>query len=122
MLEPEAAPGLEPDHRPIDIHGPQSEARELVRRASPARLALRLLLAALLLGGGAAAAYRARDWYAERLAREARVAHIPGGKVRIGNPHGPPEERPEHEITLAAYDIDITEVTVAAYATCVKRG
>jgi formylglycine-generating enzyme required for sulfatase activity len=122
MLEPEAAPGLEPDQRPIEIHGPGSEVEKLVRHASPARLALRLLLVAVTAAALAFGALRARDWWAERLARAAPVAHIPAAKVRIGNAHGPPEERPEHEIALNAYDIDIHEVTVAAYATCVKRG
>lgn len=122
MLEPEAVPGLEPDQRPIEIHGPGSEVEKLVRRASPARLAFRLSLLAVLLGGLAFGAYRARFFWAERLARAAPVAHIPGGKARIGNAHGPPNERPEHEITLDRYDIDVHEVTVAAYATCVERG
>jgi formylglycine-generating enzyme required for sulfatase activity len=110
------------DDRPIEIHGPGSELEQIVRRASPARFVLRLGIVVILLGAGAAGAWLGRGWYAERRARTAPMAHIPGGKVRIGNDHGPPEEKPEHEVTLSAYDIDLYEVTVAHYALCVKRG
>ncbi|MFT3768767.1 MAG: SUMF1/EgtB/PvdO family nonheme iron enzyme [Minicystis sp.] len=122
MLDRDAAPGLDPDHRPIEIPSPDTELARLVARASPARLALRLVVIALAVALSGAAAWHARDLYAERRARRVPMAHIPGGKVRIGNASGPSEEQPEHEITLDAFDIDLTEVTVAAYAACVRRG
>ncbi|APR80521.1 serine/threonine kinase [Minicystis rosea] len=122
MLDRDAAPGLDPDDRPIEIHGPHAEAERIVQRGSPARLALRLAVAVAVLAAGAGSMLRARLWYAERLARRAPMVHIPGGPVRIGSDHGPPEERPEHEVVLRPFDIDLTEVTVAAYAACAQRG
>ena len=32
------------------------------------------------------------------------------------------DEKPQHEVTLSAYEIDLTEVTVLAYAACVTAG
>ena len=109
------------DERPVEIHGPGAELERLVRRASPARLLLRLALGAAVLAGLAAGARLGRDAWLLRKARRAPMAHVPAGRVRIGNGHGPPEERPEHDVTLRAYDIDVTEVTVGAYAVCVKE-
>jgi formylglycine-generating enzyme required for sulfatase activity len=120
--DPEAVVARDRDDRPIEIHGPGSELEALVRKASPARLALRLLVTAVLLAAAAYGALLARDAWAERRARTVPMAHLPGGPVRIGNARGPAEEKPEHEVTLAPYSIDLHEVTVAGYATCVKRG
>src|SRR5262249_14179368 len=46
---------------------------------------------------------------------------VPAGSFRIGSPEGEgsPSEHPQHEVTLSAYCIDRTEVTVAAYEACV---
>jgi formylglycine-generating enzyme required for sulfatase activity len=82
---------------------------------------IRLLLAVLVLAVGGAGAWIGYDAYLVRRAKGAPMVHIPGARVRIGNAHGPPEERPEHEVELRAFDIDVTEVTVAAYAACVKE-
>ena len=49
---------------------------------------------------------------------------VPGGAFRMGSPdgEGAPDEHPRHAVTLSAYCIDRTEVTVAAYAACVAAG
>lgn len=105
-----------------ELRGPGSELEAVVRRASPARLVLRLLLGAVLLGGLGAGGWYAREAWIERKAREVRMVRIGAATVTIGNDAGPEIERPAHQVTLAPFDIDLTEVTVAAYAACVKRG
>jgi hypothetical protein len=64
------------DHRaPEEIRGPESEVDIIVRRASPARLGLRLILVTVLLAGAAAGAWRVHAWWAERSAAGARGDH-----------------------------------------------
>jgi formylglycine-generating enzyme required for sulfatase activity len=52
------------------------------------------------------------------------MVHVPGGTFQMGSPEGSgtKDERPQHEVTLSGYCIDITEVTVAAYTSCVTGG
>jgi formylglycine-generating enzyme required for sulfatase activity len=131
MPEPDVEPpDLEPpasgvgvaqghEHRPEELQGPGVEAERIVRSASPARLALRVGVVVAVLGGGAAGMTLGRAAWAEHRARTAPVAHVPAARVRIGNDHGPADEAPAHEVTLGAFDIDVTEVPVAAYAACV---
>jgi formylglycine-generating enzyme required for sulfatase activity len=47
---------------------------------------------------------------------------VPAGTFHMGSPAGVGEadEHPRHEVTLSAYCIDKTEVTVKAYAACVE--
>jgi formylglycine-generating enzyme required for sulfatase activity len=54
----------------------------------------------------------------------AGMVAVPAGKFRMGSPDGVGDasERPLHEVTLPAYCIDRTEVTVKDYATCVAAG
>lgn len=49
---------------------------------------------------------------------------IPAGLFKMGVPaaYGNPEERPQHEVAVAALFLDKTEVTVAAYRKCVEAG
>jgi formylglycine-generating enzyme required for sulfatase activity len=49
---------------------------------------------------------------------------VPAGTFRMGSPVGvgDTDEHPQHEVTLSAYCIDRTEVTVKAYADCVRAG
>jgi formylglycine-generating enzyme required for sulfatase activity len=40
----------------------------------------------------------------------------------MGSEVGEPDERPVHEVHVAAFDMDLTEVTVAQYAQCARAG
>lgn len=50
------------------------------------------------------------------------MAHIPAATYRMGSEAGEPDERPAHEVHVAAFDLDLTEVTVAEYRECVRAG
>jgi formylglycine-generating enzyme required for sulfatase activity len=52
------------------------------------------------------------------------MVHVPGRTFSMGSPSGMGEEdeHPQHQVTLAGYCIDRTEVTVAAYTRCVASG
>jgi formylglycine-generating enzyme len=52
-------------------------------------------------------------------ATPAGMARIPAGKFRMGTTDGPGHEVPVHEVELAAFFIDRTEVTVGAFASFV---
>jgi formylglycine-generating enzyme required for sulfatase activity len=49
---------------------------------------------------------------------------IPAGVFLMGSPgtRGSPEERPMHEVAVAAFYLDRTEVTVGAYLACLRAG
>ena len=47
---------------------------------------------------------------------------IPAGTFMMGSDNGYNSEKPAHSVTVAAFCMDRTEVTVAAYAACVKAG
>jgi formylglycine-generating enzyme required for sulfatase activity len=51
-----------------------------------------------------------------------RMSHIPSATYRMGSEAGEPDERPVHEVQVSAFDIDLTEVTVAEYGACVRAG
>lgn len=51
-----------------------------------------------------------------------RMAHVPAATFPMGSDIGEPDERPIHPAHVAAFDMDLTEVTVAAYAECVRAG
>jgi formylglycine-generating enzyme required for sulfatase activity len=51
-----------------------------------------------------------------------RMMRIEGGPFTMGALDGDPDERPPHEETVASFELDETEVTVASYARCVKEG
>lgn len=52
------------------------------------------------------------------------MVKIPAGIYLMGADHarGNPEEKPAHEAIVAGFYMDVTEVTVAAYQTCVAAG
>lgn len=52
------------------------------------------------------------------------MIRIPEGLFLMGSPSlsGDPEERPMHEVAVAAFFLDRTEVTAGAYAACEKAG
>jgi formylglycine-generating enzyme required for sulfatase activity len=51
-----------------------------------------------------------------------QVAHVAAATYRMGSEAGKADERPVHEVHVAAFDMDLTEVTVAQYAKCVRAG
>ncbi|WP_438022931.1 bifunctional serine/threonine-protein kinase/formylglycine-generating enzyme family protein [Sorangium sp. So ce233] len=51
------------------------------------------------------------------------MVRVPAGRFTMGSAKGGKSERPPHEVTLTrAFDLDRTEVTVAAYQRCVEAG
>jgi formylglycine-generating enzyme required for sulfatase activity len=50
------------------------------------------------------------------------MARVPEGTLRIGSELGKADERPVHPVHIAAFDIDVTEVTVGQYAACARAG
>ncbi|MGH7272502.1 MAG: formylglycine-generating enzyme family protein [Polyangiaceae bacterium] len=52
------------------------------------------------------------------------MLRLPGGRFTMGSasPHAPANESPPRPVTLAAFWIDRTEVTVGAYRACVDAG
>jgi formylglycine-generating enzyme required for sulfatase activity len=50
------------------------------------------------------------------------MAHVPEGTLRIGSEFGKADEKPVHQVHIAAFDMDRTEVTVAQYAACARAG
>ncbi|MGK3960644.1 SUMF1/EgtB/PvdO family nonheme iron enzyme [Sorangium sp. So ce118] len=58
-----------------------------------------------------------------KAAPAADMVRIPAGRFTMGSAKGGKSERPPHEVTLTrAFDLDRTEVTVAAYQRCVDAG
>jgi formylglycine-generating enzyme required for sulfatase activity len=56
-------------------------------------------------------------------ARDMRnMVHVPGADFRMGTRFGAPSEQPRHDAHVEAFDIDVTEVTVAAFERCVRAG
>jgi formylglycine-generating enzyme required for sulfatase activity len=52
----------------------------------------------------------------------AQMASLPGGTFTMGGDTGEPNEAPAHRVTLSSFLIDKTEVTFAAYDSCVAAG
>lgn len=50
------------------------------------------------------------------------MARVPEATYRMGSEVGEPDERPVHEVHVSAFDLDLTEVTVAQYGQCVRAG
>ncbi|MEZ4307697.1 MAG: SUMF1/EgtB/PvdO family nonheme iron enzyme [Polyangiaceae bacterium] len=50
------------------------------------------------------------------------MGHVPGGKYRMGSDDGKDDERPVHEVTLAPYCMDLTEVKASDYFDCMQQG
>ena len=47
------------------------------------------------------------------------MVRIEAGRFKMGSDDGEPDEKPIHEVEVAAFDLDRTEVTVADYRRCV---
>ena len=50
------------------------------------------------------------------------MVRVPGGTFRMGSAEGDPDEKPVTEVTVPTLEIDVTEVTVAAFGRCVSAG
>lgn len=117
---------------PREGEGPDSAgsaAESIVRRASPWRMLGRIALGLVLLGAlGAGGWLGYRRWQAHQI-RSAPMIPFPAARVVIGNDargrgwvDAQVEERPAHEVSVGAFELDVTEVTVTAYAVCVRQG
>lgn len=113
--------------RARDVEAPPSgtstaeEAERILRQANPARVMLRwgaIVGVLVLVVGGGYAGYRA---YEKNRARNPKTVAFAAGKATIGNDLWP-NERPAHEVDLAAFAIDRYEVTTSAYSFCVEAG
>lgn len=51
-----------------------------------------------------------------------RMVQIPAGTFKMGSNEGYYNHKPLHEVTLPSFEMDDTEVTVAAYQACVRAG
>jgi formylglycine-generating enzyme required for sulfatase activity len=74
-----------------------------------------VLLACVCAGASALAIAAVRK-------RGSQMVRIPAGAVTMGADDGEPDERPVHQVQVGAFEIDPTEVTVAAYGACVAAG
>lgn len=54
------------------------------------------------------------------VAAKPAMVRVPAGEARIGNDEGWPDERPAFTVPVAAFDLDRTPVTVAAFARFVE--
>jgi serine/threonine-protein kinase len=95
-----------------------------------------IVLAVLLLAGGGAAYFLTRSKPTPPVvgqttpptnppgkgsgSTKADLVAIPGGTFQMGRNDGPPQERPEHSVTVPAFFMDRTEVTNAEYAEFVR--
>lgn len=69
---------------------------------------------------GAAPVYPKTD--AVSTVKSGAMVQVPAGKFTMGSNDGAPNERPAHDVKVAAFDLDATEVTVADYAACTRTG
>jgi formylglycine-generating enzyme required for sulfatase activity/serine/threonine protein kinase len=87
----------------------------------------------LLAGGGAllvalAAGVSLFGWYlparhqAQREQTLGVMQPVPGGAFRMGADGAAPDQRPPHDVSVAAFALDTTEVTVEAFRLCVDAG
>jgi len=101
-------------------------------KTAPGRASALLIVAgaALVLGAGGWLVKGELDRRAEEAARQAEItrtgiAHwvsIPGGSYEMGSAEGPASTQPVHSVTIAAFELMKTEVTVGQYRKCVDAG
>jgi len=117
-------PSTEPAVGKLTDDSPPSlgdDPEQVLRRSSPGRFLLRVLVGLALvaaLGAGGYFGFRALE--AHR-ARNAASIPFDATTATIGNDLFE-TERPAHEATVAAFALDKTEVTVSAYRTCFEQG
>jgi len=51
-----------------------------------------------------------------------QMVKLPGSEFTMGFDYGDPDERPTVSVVLSNYEMDVTEVTVSAFAACVRAG
>jgi formylglycine-generating enzyme required for sulfatase activity len=51
-----------------------------------------------------------------------RMVKVPAGDFLMGSNDGEADEKPVHRVHVAAFEMDVTEVTVAQYGACVSAG
>jgi formylglycine-generating enzyme required for sulfatase activity len=73
-------------------------------------------------GAAPAATSAAPAVIAPRASPIGKMAHIPEATFKMGSEVGEPDEMPVHPGHVAAFDMDLTEVTVAQYSRCVHAG
>ena len=73
-------------------------------------------LCGLVLAGVLAGALTGAATAAGTSAEPVKMVQIPAGAFTMGRDQGPPDERPAHEVRLAAYSIDRFPVTNAQFA------
>ncbi len=84
------------------------------------------LLAGVVLVASLGAGLLALGWsredeaLAEADVTKVEMVAIPGGTFLMGRDDGPSDEKPPHEVTIAPFMMDATEVTVGQYAAFVK--
>jgi len=47
---------------------------------------------------------------------------VPAGRFAMGSNNGDANEKPVHQVALASFEMDVTEVTTAQYEACVRAG
>jgi serine/threonine protein kinase len=103
----------------------------LVPKKSSALPIVLIILAVLVIGGGVAGylilrpktvipSGPAKPTNPDDVPIKAELIEIPAGKFQMGRNDGPSPEAPAHAATVAAFAIDKTEVTNAAYAQFVR--
>jgi len=50
------------------------------------------------------------------------MARIPAGRFSMGSNDGDADEKPVHQVAVASFEMDVTEVTTAQYEACVRAG
>jgi formylglycine-generating enzyme required for sulfatase activity len=75
-----------------------------------------------MVGGASASTAASSSASAAPVACPTGMVEIPGGRFFMGSDKGDEDERPEHNVTLAPYCMDKTEVTVADYVSCSDAG
>lgn len=50
------------------------------------------------------------------------MVDVPAARYDMGSTGGRPDEAPVHPVEVAAFQIDVTEVTAAAYGSCIAAG
>ena len=104
---------VKPVHEPeLAPPSAETEAALLLRRGSASRVLLRVAIALALVGGAIFAGQAGVAWFRAERARGAPMKKFSAERATIGNSNWE-DERPEHEVDLAAFELDLTEVTLS---------